>query len=141
MKKTYRVERMTVQDWLNKMQGGYNYKVEHIDIEAENKEEAIEKAEIEDYIVNKEYVKTVDEINTQIEESKKFFAEQKAKEQKAKEKRLATEMKKANDKGMTVEEYRQEKAKIARMHRLEKEIAELEKELTRKKNALNKIRG
>lgn len=54
----------------------------------------------------------------------------------AKAKKLAREIEKAEAEGMTLEEYRKNKATKALCTRLEREIAELEKELARKKKVL-----
>lgn len=54
----------------------------------------------------------------------------------AKAKKLARETAKAEAEGMTLEEYRKNKATKALCTRLEREIAELEKELARKKKVL-----
>lgn len=54
----------------------------------------------------------------------------------AKAKKLAKEIAKAEAEGMTLEEYRKNKATKALCTRLEREIAELEKELARKKKVL-----
>ena len=61
------------------------------------------------------------------------------KEERAKQKRKEAEARKAAENGMTVEEYRKEKARKAKIKRLEKEIAELEKELKNKKNYLERL--
>lgn len=54
----------------------------------------------------------------------------------AKAKKLAREIEKAEAEGMTLEEYRKNKATKALCTRLEREIAELEEELARKKKVL-----
>lgn len=78
-----------------------------------------------------EHTKTWTEI---VEEEAKKKAERKAK-------REATEAKKATEAGMTVEEYRAERKRIALAKRVANEIAELEAELARKKALLKKLEG
>jgi hypothetical protein len=76
-----------------------------------------------------EHTKTWTE--TREEEAKK------ATERKAK--REANEAKKAAEAGMTVEEYKAEKKRVALAKKVAKEIAELEAELARKKALLKKL--
>lgn len=78
-----------------------------------------------------EHTKTLEEIR---EEEAKKKAERKAK-------REANEAKKAAEAGMTVEEYKAECKRIALAKRLANEIAELEKELARKKALLKELEG
>ena len=76
-----------------------------------------------------EHTKTWDEIHE----------EQKQKEAERKAKRKATEERKAAEAGLTVEEYRKEKAKKSTITRLKREIDELEKELAKKKAILEEV--
>ena len=134
---TYRVERMKHADYIAYLGGAYNYDVEIVEVQAETAQEAIAKAAAVGYTVNKGYVRTLEEIAA---EEAAYQARQ-AKAQARKEKRLATEMRKAEEAGMTVEEYRKAKARKAQRTRLEKEIAELEKQLANKKALLEKVRN
>ena len=68
------------------------------------------------------------------ERYKKEAAERKAKKE-------AAEAKKAAEAGMTVKEYRAEKRRVALAKKLTKEIAEMEKELLRKKALLKELEG
>lgn len=69
-----------------------------------------------------------------LEEEAKKKAERKAKKE-------ANEAKKAAEAGMTVEEYKAERKRIALAKRVAKEIAELEAELARKKALLKELEG
>ena len=77
------------------------------------------------------------------EEFKKFcdetLAEKKAekeKEEKAKQRKIDNEKKKAEENGMTVEEYRAYKKLQAKKKRYAREIAEFEKEIEKLQNAI-----
>lgn len=78
-----------------------------------------------------EHTQTWDEYR---EEEAKKKAERKAKKE-------ANEAKKAAEAGMTVEEYKAERKRIALVKKMTKEIAELEAELARKKAFLEKLEG
>ena len=138
---TYRVERMKFGDYCRYMAGAYNYDVEVVEIQAETAMEAAEKAAAVGYVVNEKFVKTVEEIAAEDAAREAAYQARQAKAEARKEKRLATEMRKAQEAGMTVEEYRKAKARKAQRTRLEKEIAELEKQLANKKALLEKVRN
>lgn len=78
-----------------------------------------------------EHTQTWDEYR---EEEARKKAEQKAKKE-------ANEARKAAEAGMTVEEYKAERKRIALVKKVTKEIAELEAELTRKKAFLEELEG
>lgn len=141
MMKTYRVERMTEDNYSIYMEGGYGYNMETLHIEAETAEEAAKKAEAVGYVVNKGYVKTLEELEAERKAAKERAKEAERKATKAAQKRRAAEEKKAAALGMTVKEYRAEKAKKANIARVEREIAELEEALAKKKEYLAKIKG
>ena len=136
---TYRVERMTNTDYDIYMSGGYNYKVENILIEAETVEEAIQKATKPGMIINKGYIKTLEEIEAEKEARANAKAERKAKEERAKAKRKETELRKATEMGLTVEEYRKAKAHKATIAKVTREIEELEKALEQKRRYLAEL--
>lgn len=138
---TYKVERMKYGDYCRYLAGAYNYDVEVVEIQAETAQEAIAKANAVGYMVNEGYVKTVEEIAAEDAAREAAYQARQAKAQARKEKRLATEMRKAQEAGMTVEEYRKAKARKAQATKLEKEIAELEKQLANKKALLEKVRN
>jgi hypothetical protein len=141
MKNTYRVERMTTENYHNFMGGSYCCNVEYLDIEAETAEEAVEMAKAEGYVVNKNYVKTVEELEAIKKAQDEAWRAKEEKAERAKAKRKETEARKAVEAGMTVEEYRKEKARKAKIARLEKEIAELEEKIARQKAYLAKLKG
>ena len=136
---TYRVERMTYADYNNYMGGGYNYSVEAVLIEAETVEDAILKAEVPGMVVNKGYVKTLEEIEAEKKARAEAEAKREAKAEKAKQKRKENELRKATEMGMTVEEYRKAKAHKAAIARTTREIEELERELARKRKYLAEL--
>lgn len=138
---TYRVERMKYGDYCRYLAGAYNYDVEVVEIQAETAQEAIAKANAVGYMVNEGYVKTLEEIAAEDAAREAAYQARQAKAEARKEKRLATEMRKAQEAGMTVEEYRKAKARKAQATKLEKEIAELEKQLKNKKALLEKVRN
>lgn len=136
---TYRVERMTCTDYNIYMSGGYNYEVEKLLIEAETAEEAIQKATKLGMVVNKEYVKTLEEIKAEEEAKANAEAERKVKAERTKAKRKETELRKATEMGLTVEEYRKVKAHKATVAKVTREIEELEKVLEQKRKYLAKL--
>lgn len=117
-------------------------------VEAESEMEAIEKAKTQvvaealsrgyDEEVTITKVEKLADIKAQQEKER---MEREEKERQAKEKKLANEKAKAEALGMTVEEYRKDKANKAYCRKLEKEIAELEEQLKEKKRKLAKRRG
>ena len=136
---TYRVERMTYADYDIYMSGGYHYEVESLFIKAETAEEAIQKAEKPGMVVNKGYVKTLEEIKAEKEAKAKAEAERKAKEEKAKAKRKETELRKATEMGLTVEEYKKVKARKATITKVTREIEELERAIEQKRRYLAEL--
>ena len=136
---TYRVERMTNTDYNIYMGGGYNYEVETLLIEAETAEEAIQEATKPGMVVNKGYVKTLEEIEAEKEAKAKAEAERKAKEERAKAKRKETELRKATEMGLTVEEYRKVKTRKATIAKVTREIEELERALEQKRRYLAEL--
>lgn len=138
---TYRMTIFTEDNYHRYMSGYNNYNSEYIYIAANSKEEAIAIAQTQrpDYIVNKFSVKDVETIQAEEEKFKAWEEEKAIKEKQAKERRKATEQKNAEKAGLTVKEYRAEKARKAKITRLTNEIAELEKEIERKKAALKRI--
>ena len=131
--KMFRIEMMTKDDYRAFMAGGYNYTVKYFDIEAETGENAlaIAKANNPELVANEGYIRTVEELETA---RKKWEAICKAKE----EKRIATKVRKeerekakAEELGLTVEEYRikikhEKKVRTAKAE-IERLKAELEK--------------
>ena len=136
---TYRVERMTNTDYNIYMGGGYDYEVETLLIEAETAEEAIQEAIKPGMVVNKGYVKTLEEIEAEKETKARAETDRKAKEERAKAKRKETELRKATEMGLTVEEYRKAKAHKAAVTKVTREIEELERALEQKRRYLAEL--
>ncbi len=146
MKQIYNVQRMTYSDYCNYMEGGHDFSVENLHIEAESPEEAVKMAEAEGYMVNKNYVKTVAELEAEEAARKAYIDAEIAKEKAAKARKAAREAEKAEAMGMTMEAYKAYKKKLAIAKKLPKEIASLEddierikKEITRKKKYLAEL--
>ncbi len=135
----YRVERMTDEDYIQMMDGYYNYHVEKLDIEANSKEEASEKARKDGYVVNEKWIRSLEEIEAENARIEAYLKKEEEKREKAKARRKANEERKAAEAGLTVEEYRKEKVKQAKIKRLESEIEELKKELENKKAELKRL--
>ena len=138
MKQLYRVERATENDYHDMMCGSLNYSIEKLDIEAETPEEAAKMAEAEGYVVNKEYVKTVAELEAKeaafwarMDEEQ---AKAEAKAARAKARKAEREAAKAAELGVTVDEYKAMvkrekyiKALTADLEAAKAEVARLEK--------------
>ena len=146
MKQIYRVERATETSYHNMMCGSMNYSIEKLDIEAETPEEAAKMAEAEGYVVNKEYVKTVAELEAKEAAWRAHLEAERAKEEAAKARKIAREAEKAEAMGLTVEEYKRYKKDKAIAKKLPAEIAEceaeierLKKEIARKRNYLEEL--
>lgn len=103
---TYVIQRMSEESYGEYMCGGNNYNVEHLHIKAENVEEAIKQAQKPGYVVNDRYVRTLEELEQKKAERERRWAEEEAKKRAQAEKRKATEAKKAEEMGLSVEEYR-----------------------------------
>lgn len=131
MKQLYRVERATEANYHNMMCGSMNYSIEKLDIEAETPEEAAKMAEAKGYVVHKEYVRTVAELEAEEAAWRARLATERAKEEAAKARKAAREAEKAEAMGMTVEEYKTYKKKVALLKKLPKEIIEVENEIKR----------
>lgn len=131
MKKLYRVERATEENYHRMMSGSLNYSIEKLDIEAETPEEAAKMAEAKGYVVHKNYVKTVAELEAEEAAWKAHLAAERAKEEAAKARKAAREAEKAEAMGMTMDEYKTYKKKVALLKKLPKEITEVENEIKR----------
>lgn len=79
---------------------------------------------------------TVHELAEHYETKEELQVDYERREAERKAKKLATEQRKADEAGLTLEAYRKEKARKATIRRLQREIAELENELARKKAVL-----
>ena len=105
----------------------------------DNREDAEEYAKNQTWPFNDEIHGEVIELEK--EETRAEREERKAKEKAEKEARkLARDTAKAEAEGMTVEEWRAEQKRLAKIKKIEKEIAELEAEINRKKGYLAKLK-
>ena len=140
MKELYRVEHMTQNSYDEYMSGSYNYSVKKEDVLAENAEEAVKivKAMFKSHVVNKDYVKTVAELEAEEAEWKAKLEAERKKEAERKAKKEAFE--KAHPE---IVAERKRKAKITRAKRtikeLETQIAEAEKNLAYWKTRLEEL--
>lgn len=142
MKQLYRVERATEENYHRMMSGSLNYSIEKLDLEAETPEEAAKMAEEEGYVVNKEYVKTVAELEAKEAAFKARMAKERAKADakaaRAKARKAEREAAKAAELGVTVDEYKAMvkrekyiKALTADLEAAKAEVARLEKLLAK----------
>jgi hypothetical protein len=148
MKEMYTVRAESTIHSVVDPRGGMYPRDYYLIVEAENELEAVEEAKAQviagaliqgrDEEVTVTRVEKLADVRAQQEKER---AEKEEKERQAKEKKLATERKKAEALGMTVEEYRKDKANKAYCRRLEREIAELERQLKEKKRKLAERRG
>ena len=87
-----------------------------------------------------------DEIHVEVIELERLETKAEREERKAKEKaekearKLARDTAKAEAEGMTVEEWRAEQKKLAKIKKVEAEIKELEAEIARKKSYLERLK-
>ena len=137
---TYRVQRMTRGSYDEYMTGGYNYSVENLDIEANSPEEAIEKAKKEGYVVN-DYVESYEEIEAKRQARIVEWEAEQLKKQKAEAKRIANEKKRAEEAGLTVEEFRAEKKRIQKVKNVKREIENRKKYIEDLKNQIRELEG
>ena len=142
---TYRIEMMTAKHYHEFMMGGNNYWVDRIDIEANTAEEAIEiaKKNNPEMVINTDYVKTVAELE-EMEAKRKaeFEARLKAEEEKkakAKARKLEREKAKAEELGLTIEEYKAKVKHDKKVRDAEKRIAELKMELAKEEKYLKNL--
>lgn len=128
--KIYRVEAITA-GLGNYMMGGDKYTVERVNIMADNAGDAIKIAERKHgyVVVNKKDVKTLEELEEERRIENEEIANEIKKRADAAAKRKATEQKKAEELGMTPEEYKVDKWRKGEIKRLKKIIADAEEEL------------
>ena len=136
-KMLYFVERMSIDNYHEMMTGGYNYSVEHLEIEAESKEEAVEKAQKTGYYVNDGYVLSLEEVEAKRARAREEARKEEERKQRAKERKAEREKAKAEAQGLTVEEYKHLKNRERKMKRMEANVRELEEALDRAREALN----
>ena len=140
MKELYRVEHMTRSDYDEYMCGGYNYRVQKINVLAENPQDAaqIVKEMFPSHVINDSYVKTVAELEA--EQAAKEAEWEAEKRKKAEQKAKKEAFEKAHPE---IVAERKRKAKITRakttIKGLEKQIAEAEKNLAYWKAKLEEL--
>lgn len=134
MKTTYKVQMMNNTNYEAMMRGEYIYSVETVFIEATSKEEAYEtvKAQNPTMVVNT-FVESVEEIEAQEKARQERIAKEEAKKAQAKARKQANIERKAQEMGMSVEEYKAWKKVQDKKKRYMKEIEEFEKEIAWRK--------
>lgn len=139
--KAYRIRFFTEDNYHKYMSGYNNYICDYMTVNANSKEEAvaIAKTKKSGYRIDEFSVQDFETIQAREEKFKAWEEDQVTKRKQAQAKRKATEQRKAKEAGMTVKEYRAEIARKATVTKLTNEIAELEKEIERKKAALKRI--
>lgn len=140
--KKFVIEKMSVENYHKMMMGEYGYSFYTEVIEADTPEEAKAKAEAlyPAFVINS-YVVTLEEAEAKARAEKELAENFRRKEADQKQKRIEAEKRRAAAEGLSVEELRKARAKKAKITRLEKEIAELEKALAYKKRRLEEARA
>ena len=138
---TYRVQRMTEEDYHNYMGGGFNYNFETIYIEANTKPEAILKAQRPGYRVNENYVMTLEAYEATLETERKAREEAEKKEAEKKAKKAETEARKAAEAHMTVAEWKAEKNRKARLNRAKRDLEAARAEVARLEALVKRLGG
>jgi hypothetical protein len=141
MENTYRIEMMSNTDFMNYMSGSNNYSVKTVDIKATSSVNALKIAmnEYPTMRINKDYIKTVEEIQNEEKEREMALKAIEEKSAKAKATRIANEKAKAEKLGLTVEEYK-EKIKLDRkIKNAKNRIEELKKALEREEKILKNL--
>lgn len=114
----------------NYMMDGDKYTSATVNIIADNAGDAIKIAERKyGYVIGKKDVKTLEELEEERRAENEEIANEAKKRADAAAKRKATEQKKAEELGMTLEEYRVDKWRKGEIKRLKKIIADAEEEL------------
>ena len=142
MKNTYRLEMMIKEEYDKMMRGEIWYHVDNAIIEAETIAEAIEKAHRmnPDMVINEGFVKTLEEIEAEKKLAEKRWAEEKAKKEADKAKRLANEIAKAEAEGLTLSEYRAKKNHERKIRTAEKAVTEAKKKLAEAEKRLEELK-
>lgn len=144
--KTYRIEMMDRYSYNEFMMGGYNYKVQYFEIEAETAEEAlaIAKSNNPDLVANEGYIRTVEELEAERkarearwEATRKAEEEKKAKAQARKEEK---EKAKAEELGLTVEEYKAKVKHEKKVRTAEAEVERIKAELAKAEKYLENLK-
>lgn len=127
--KTYRVTVITAGLGAY-MMGSDKYTIADVNIMADNAGDAIKIAERKHgYVISKKNVKTLEEFEEERRAENEEIANTAKKKADAAAKRKATEQKKAEELGMTLDEYKIDKWRKGEIKRLKKIIADAEEEL------------
>ena len=127
--KTYRVT-VIIAGLGAYMMGSDKYTITDVNIMADNAGDAIKIAERRHrYVINKNNVKTLEELEEERRAENEEIANAAKNRADAAAKRKATEQKKAEELGMTLEEYMVDKWRKGEIKRLKKIIADAEEEL------------
>ena len=143
---TYKIEIMDATNFRKYMTGEKDYQVQTIDVEASTTKEAITIAEANypDMIINKDFVKTAEELEAEEArketEWEKFLKAEVERKAKAKAKREAKEKQKAKALGLTVEKYKAKVRHDKKVREAEAKVASLEKALEEAKNELAQLK-
>jgi hypothetical protein len=142
----YRVERMNGYNYSRMMSGEMFYTVDTVIIEATTKETAIEIAsEYGTWIVNENYIITVEEYEAKEAklkaEREARKAEEEAKKQRAKANKEAREQAKAEEMGVTIEAYKEWKKRQDKIRKYEREVAKLMEEVEWRQRYIEKLKA
>lgn len=137
----YQVQMMTPDSYHAYMCGSNEYHVDEKTIVADTTEQALEIAKkmYPGYMINENYIKTLEELALEKAEREAYYnrlhAEEEAKRRAQAEKRKATLERKAAEAGLSVEDYRKLKkykdilkSNLAELAQLTKRISELEED-------------
>ena len=144
--KIYRIEMMDKGSYNEFMTGGYDYRVQYFEIEAETAEEAlaIAKANNPNLVANEGHIRTVEELEAEkAEREAKWEATRKAEEEKktkAKARKEEREKAKAEELGLTVEEYKAKVKHEKKMRMAEAEVERLKAELAKAEKYLENLK-
>lgn len=147
---TYRVELINNSEY-HKMMMGDDFQLVTKYVDANSVEEAIQIAEKNGegwfHVYKKDRVKTIREANQEIIANLKKQYDWEAEQKRIKEAKEAKTAEKANAQGLTVEEYKENQKKQAKIKRYEREIktlkeevARMEREIARKEKALKEMK-
>lgn len=106
----FKLQGMTYEDYGNYMLGSNSYSIKEIWVKAENKEDAYKIATKQyPHLQINTYIESEEEIQKEEEKRKLAREEQERKEKEKEEKKLAKEQAKAQEMGLTLEDYNEYK--------------------------------
>lgn len=141
--KTFRIEMMSNKNYVEYLGGSNNYVGAEFLIEADNVQDAVNKAKNlhpEMVVINENFIKTIEEINQKEEERINRIKEEEAKRLEAKARKRAREIEQANKEGLTIEEYEAKKKIEKKIRATERKIAELKNELEKEEYYLKRLK-